>query len=108
MSTQGNRHTALSLAAMLPTNHKEAAAILSELHDLMEWQAGTRPVVLRVIPIVTEKSVAGAVGGRQIRAAAAVAACIISLGIGWLIESPIAGAERSCALGASLRLSQHP
>jgi hypothetical protein len=111
MSTQGDRHTALSLAAMLPTNRKEATAILSELHNLVEWQAGHQAPALRLIPItvIREKGVANAFGGRKIGAAATVAACIICLGIGWMIEPPIAGAGRqACALGASARVSQHP
>jgi hypothetical protein len=111
MSTQGDRHTALSLAAMLPTNHKEATAILSELHNLVEWQAGHQRPTLRLIPVtvIREKGVAVALGGPKIGAAAAIAACITCLGIGWLIEPPIAGAGRqACALGADLRLSQHP
>jgi hypothetical protein len=49
MSNQQIRHTALSLAALLPINYKEALAVLAELRALVEWQAGHPMVALQVV-----------------------------------------------------------
>jgi len=49
MPNQQVRHTALTIAALLPTNYKEALAVLAEIRALIEWQAGHPMVSLQVI-----------------------------------------------------------
>jgi hypothetical protein len=49
MPNQQIRHTALTLAALLPTNYKEALAVLAEIRALIEWQAGHPIATLQVV-----------------------------------------------------------
>ena len=49
MSNQQVRHTALTIAALLPVNYKEALAVLAEIRALIEWQAGHPAMTLQVV-----------------------------------------------------------
>jgi hypothetical protein len=49
MSNQQVRHTALTIAALLPVNYKEALAVLAEIRALIEWQAGHPAATLQVV-----------------------------------------------------------
>jgi len=49
MPNQQVRHTALTIAALLPTNYKEALAVLAEIRALIEWQAGHSIAALQVV-----------------------------------------------------------
>ena len=104
MSAQHVRHTAMSMAALLPDNHKEAVAVLTEMRELVDWQVGSerRPLlkIVRTTPGPRVKSWnfgAGLSSRARVSVIAAVSACIISLGIGWMIEPPWAGAGHQCA-----------